>query len=561
MKFSEMPYARPDVTGFLSELNALAETIRTAADAAAQVEAYRRFGAISDEFYTMASLVSVRHTIDTRDPFYDKEQEFFDEISPSVEEGVQAITRALLESPYRAELEAALGSLLFTNLEISARSFVPEMMELMQEENKLCTAYEKLRGAAMVPWEGESIPLPMLGPYKNSPDRAVRRLAFETEAAFYDEHRAELDEIFDKLVKCRNKQARMLGYENFIPLAYDRLGRNCYGPKEVDAFRQQIRTDIVPVVNQLRAEQAKRIGVDSIKIYDNDLLFPDGNATPKGSAEDILAAGKEMYHALAPETAEFIDFMYDNELLDVLSKEGKAAGGYCTEFPLYRAPFIFSNFNGTAGDVDVLTHEAGHAFAAYRAFANNVPSYYRNPTMEACEVHSMTMEFLTEAYHDKFFGDATGKYKLGHCANALTFIPYGCMVDDFQHRVYADENLTPDQRHQVWQELESIYRPYLELEDLPFFSRGATWQRQLHIYTYPFYYIDYCMAQAMAFQFWCLAMEDPAEAWRRYLAFVDLAGTRTFEELVQSAGMSLPYAPSSMHAIATRIRTWLDENQ
>ena len=560
MKFSEMPYARPDVTAFRAELNTVAETIRTASCAADQAAAYRRFGALADEFYTLASLVSVRHSIDTRDPFYDGEQEFFDEVLPSVEESVQAITRALLDSPYRAELEGELGALLFTNFEISARSFTPAIMELMQEENKLTSAYEKLRAGAMVEWEGKSIPLPMLGPHKNSPDRAVRRLAFEREGAFYDANRAELDEIFDKLVKCRNKQARMLGHENYIPLAYDRLGRNCYGPAEVAAFREQIRRDIVPVVDQIRADQAKRIGVDSLAIWDNDFMFPDGNATPKGSAEDILAAGREMYHALSPETAEFIDFMYEGELLDVLSREGKAAGGYCTEFSLYKAPFIFSNFNGTAGDVDVLTHEAGHAFAAYRAHRNGTPSYYRDPTMEACEVHSMTMEFLTEAYHEKFFGEETAKYKLGHCADALTFIPYGCMVDDFQHRMYENEDLTPDQRNRVWQELEAVYRPYLTFGDAPCFARGATWQRQLHIYLYPFYYIDYCMAQAMAFQFWCLAMEDPAEAWRRYLAFVDLAGSRTFEDLVRSAHMRLPYDPGCMKDVAHRIRAWLDAN-
>ena len=268
-----------------------------------------------------------------------------------------------------------------------------------------------------------------------------------------------------------------------------------------------------------------------------------------------------MYRAMSPETAEFIDFMYDNELLDVLSKDGKAPGGYCTQFDEYKAPFIFSNFNGTSGDVDVLTHEAGHAFAAFRAFKNNVSSMLRSPTIEACEVHSMSMEFLTQEHHEKFFGDKTPQYEYEHTASALTFIPYGCMVDEFQHLMYENEELTPEERNKVWLSLEEKYRPYLSLGDLPFYGRGAGWQRQLHIYIHPLYYIDYCMAQTVALTFWVKSLQNKEEAWKAYLGFVDLAGTKTFEDLVHSVGMKLPYDDGAIKEIAEKAFVWLKENE
>ena len=351
-----------------------------------------------------------------------------------------------------------------------------------------------------------------------------------------------------------------MGHENYLQLGYDRLGRNCYDPKKVEAFREQIAQDMVPIVARVKEDQRKRLGLDHLYLYDDTMLFPDGNAKPVGTADDILKAGLEMYHGLSSETAEFVDFLYDNELLDVLSKDGKAPGGYCTDIPGYKAPFIFSNFNGTSGDVDVLTHEAGHAFAAYRAFQNGLPAKLRNPTMESCECHSMSMEFLTQDYHEKFFGPATRKYEVGHCEDSLIFIPYGCMVDEFQTRVYENPDCTPAERNALWLELEKKYRPWIDFDNLPFYGRGAGWQRQLHIYLYPLYYIDYCMAQTVAFQFWLASLQDRADAWKRYLAFVDKGGTATFEELVAAAGLKLPYAPGTIGEIGKKILAWIDAN-
>ena len=561
MKFPEMQYRRPDIDAMIALCKTAEEGIKNAPDAQTVLTIYRNLMQEQAHFYSMASLAYIRFTLNTKDDFYNTEKTFLDEQSPLLQGPAQAVDMALMNSPFRAELEEELGTLLFKNLEISVRSFREELVPLMQEANKLESAYQELYASATVEWEGETIPLPMLGLYKESPDRATRKKAFEKEGGFFDAHREELDTIFDKLVKNRNAQARLLGHENYLQLGYDRLGRNCYGYNELKAFRKQIAEDLVPVVTMTKEDQKKRIGVDEIHLYDHDFLFADGNALPKGTPDDILAAGKKMYDEMNPETAEFIDFMYENQLLDVLSKEGKAPGGYCSTIEDYKAPFIFSNFNGTADDVDVLTHEAGHAFAAFRAFKNNLPLYAQSPTMEACEVHSMSMEFLTQDFHHLFFGENTAKYEYVHAANALSFIPYGCMVDEFQHIMYENENLTPDERNQVWLDLEKKYRPHLHQEDLPFYGRGSGWQFKLHIYLHPLYYIDYCMAQAVAFRFWTMSLKDPADAWKRYLAFVDLGGTVTFEEAVRAAGIPLPYDEGSMGEVAREIAAWLEDHK
>lgn len=560
MKFSEMPYVRPDLAAFQAKAEAAAQKIAQASSAQEQIKAVLAFDQVQAEVNTAMSLAYVRHTIDTRDEFYDQENDYADEIAPAVQEAEQKVSKALLASPFRAELSERFGEILFTNLEIAVRTFDPKNMALMQEENKLQSEYQKLYASAMVEWNGEKLPLPKLGPYKQSPDRSVRKAAYEAEGKWFDSHQAELDELYDKLVKNRTAQAKNMGYDNYLQLGYDRLGRNCYGPVQVASFRDQIAQDMVPIVAKVKKEQEKRLGVEKLKFWDDVLLFPDGNADPQGTADEILAAGKQMYHELSPETAEFADFLWDNELLDVLSKEGKAPGGYCTEFRSYKAPFIFSNFNGTSGDVDVLTHEAGHAFAGFRAMRKGYLGSMASPTIEACEVHSMSMEFLTAPWHEKFFGPLTRKYGIGHCEDALIFIPYGCMVDEFQHRVYENPELTPAQRNELWLELEKKYRPWIDFEDLPFYGRGAGWQRQLHIYLYPLYYIDYCMAQTVAFQFWIASMKDRADAWARYLRFADAGGTRTFEGLVAEAGLKVPYATGCIREIGEAISAWIDAN-
>ena len=358
----------------------------------------------------------------------------------------------------------------------------------------------------------------------------------------------------------RTQQAKALGFETFVELGALRRQRNCYTPAQAAAFRQQVVQDLVPLTLKLKERQAKRLGISDFKFHDNALKFKDGSATPQGTPEEIMAAGKKMYQELSPETASFIDMMFENDLFDVLAKEGKAPGGYCTGLEDYGYPFIFSNFNGTSGDVDVLTHEAGHAFADYIAGQTVDIHALRCPTMEGAETHSMSMEFLTAPWHHLFFGPLTDKYELSHAEDALLFIPYGCLVDHFQEEMYLHPEYTPQQRNEAWLRLEKLYRPYIDFDGLPFYGRGAGWQRQLHIYLYPFYYIDYCMAQVMSLQVFALSLENAKAAWEKYMSFVRLGGTKTFVDLAHATGLRSPLDEGCVKAVCEAAFQWTEEH-
>lgn len=559
MKFSEMPYRRVE-KAVLDQISRLTERLTCASSAEEAEKIFMESEAISTEVQTMMNLCYIRSTIDTTDEFYAAEQEYNDELTPLLTEKSQEFSKALCASPFRGELEKKWGTLLFTNAELSMKGFAPELVPLLQEENALTSQYQKLYASAKIDFDGKVLTVAQLAPYKQSADRAVRKAAYEAEGSFFDANREQFDEIYDKLVKNRTAQAKKLGYENYLELGYIRLNRNCYGPADVARFRRQVVESMVPVVAEIKKAQAKRIGIADMKFYDDNFFYPDGNATPQGTPEELLAAGEKMYTEMSPETAEFAKLLFGNELFDVLAKPGKAPGGYCTSLPAYKAPFIFSNFNGTAGDVDVLTHEAGHAFADYVA-ARTIPILdLRSPTMEGCETHSMSMEFFTAPWHRLFFKEQTEKYEVSHAEDALIFIPYGSMVDHFQELMYTHPEMTPEERNETWLKLERQYRPYLDFEDLPFYSRGAGWQRQLHIYQYPFYYVDYCLAQSMALQFWMESVKDWKAAWKKYLKFVGMGGTRTFVDLIRESGLLSPLDDGSIAKIVEPVSKWLKEN-
>ncbi len=558
MKFSEMPYTRPDFPATFQALDSLTARVKASQDPEEQLGVYKESEKLLGHLSTLATLCSIRNSIDTRDKFYEEEQAYIDEQYPLLEEKLQSFQKALIASPCRPALEKKLGSLLFQNMEMALKAFSPEIIPLMQEENQLTTEYQKLYASARVPFQGKTLTIAQLGPYKEHTDRAVRRAALEAEGSFFDGHQKEFDELYDKLVKNRTEQAKKLGLESYVELAALRLQRNCYTPADVAAFRDRVVRDLVPLTVKIKARQAKRLGIDDFKFHDNALKFKDGSAKPQGSPEEIMAAGKKMYEELSPDTKKFIRMMLENDLFDVVAKEGKAPGGYCTSIEDYGCPFIFSNFNGTSGDVDVLTHEAGHAFADFISQQTVDVRDLRCPTMESAETHSMSMEFLTAPWHRLFFGPLTDKYELSHAEDALTFIPYGCLVDHFQEEVYRHPEMTPEERNQTWLKLEKRYRPYIDFDNLPFYARGAGWQRQMHIYGSPFYYIDYCLAQVMSLQFFALSLENREAAWEKYMDFVRMGGTKTFVDLAHAVNLPTPLDEGCVKAVCEKAFQWTE---
>ena len=556
MKFSELVYSRPDTEAMLSAYADLTKRVQNASGPADLLAAFAEHVKLDTDYSFMARLASIRYTIDTRDAFYTAEREHFDETDPTVGNAQLALYRAILESPYRKALAEKYGEILLTKMDLAVRSSDERVLALQQEENRLVSEYQKLYASFMVHFDGKDLTLPQLGVYKQGSDRAMRKAAYVAEGEWFDAHRTQFDDLYTKLVENRNAQAKALGYHDYSELSYLRMGRIGYGPVEVANYRAQVQKDVVPVVYELQKRRFARAGVPDAKFYDLPVFFADGNPKPHGTSDELLERCQQMYHELSPETSEFIDWMFENECFDVLSKPGKAMGGYMEEISGY-GPFVFSNWNGTSADVDVITHEMGHAFQGYTAHKLGLVPELSCPGMESAEIHSMSMEFLTSPWHHLFFGPDTAKYQLMHAEDSLFFLPYGCVVDEFQHIMYQHPELTPDERNQKWLELEKRYRPWIDFDGIPFYGRGAGWQRQLHIYEMAFYYIDYCLAQTVALQFFAAHLADPKDAWQRYLALVRKGGTESYAGLVQAAGFAVPFESGSLKPVADTVAAWI----
>lgn len=558
MKFSEMQYVRPDLAKIGAAYEKLIAQVKNAQRAQEIFEAVLEHEKVLMNFSTAQSLVNVRHSVDTEDKFYDAENDFLDQTGPLFEEKMQPFIQALLDSRFRPDCEKRFGKLLFVNAELAVKCFSPAIVDLLQEENKLASEYDKLIASAKIDFDGKTLNLAQLGPYKENADRAVRRAAYEADGNFFLSHETEFDEIYDKLVKVRTEIGKKLGYDTFTPVGYMRMQRNCYTPEMVATFRKQVLDDLVPVANRLREMQAKRIGLDRLSLYDLLFTFKEGNPKPDGTADELLAAAVQMYREMSERTGEFIDFMTENGLMDLLTKPKKCGGGFCTFFADYKAPFIFANFNGTQGDVGTLTHEAGHAYAFYIG-GNDEILETAAPSYDSCEIHSMSMEFFAWPWLGRFYGKDAERARLAHLEEAVTFIPYGTMVDHFQHIMYENPELTPAQRHAEWMSLEKQYRPYIDFENIPFYARGRGWQRQSHIYDVAFYYIDYCLAQSVALAFWAQSRKDRGDAWERYQKLVDCTGKKTFTELCEVAGIKDPFTDGCLKQVAETALEYLDK--
>ena len=554
-----MTYVRPDAEKVKAQLKELTEKLAAAADYEQARAVFFEKEEAEKQVMTMAELAMIRHSIDTRDEFYDGESTFWDGFGPELNEYQQAWTMELLKSPYRHDFEREFGDLMFLNAEIELKAFSPEIIPEMQKENELTTEYDKLVASAQVPFEGKVYTLSQLSPFKTDADDALRLAAWKADGQWYTDNQERLDSIYDELTHLRDAMAKKMGYENYIELGYYRMGRNCYTKDDVEKFRAAVQKYLVPVADSIMRRQAERLGREyPLSFADAALEFRSGNPRPAGDADAILAAGRKFYDELSPETSEFFRHMLDDEMMDVLSTEGKQAGGYCTGLPAFETPFIFANFNGTQHDVEVVTHEAGHAFE-YWLNRKRIPLTYAWPSMEACEVHSMSMEFFAWPWAKDFFGKDERKFLYSHLAGAITFIPYGTMVDHFQHIVYEKPEMTPAERHAEWKRLLGVYMPWLRLDgEIPFYSEGEAWQRQGHIYGSPFYYIDYCLAQTVSLEFWSMIQKNKDDAWAHYMAYTIQGGSRTFTELLKNAALVSPFDESCLRGVCETASKWLE---
>ena len=558
MKYSDFPYKRIDINELRNDVKKMIDEFRLSKTANKQIKILQEYQSLQYEFQTYASIAHLNFARNTKDKKAIEENKYYDQIIPEIAEIDNQFTKEINTSKFKKDLIIKFGKHFFNLIDMEIKSFDPKLVDLMKKENKIKNEYRLLLAGAEIKYKDKVLNLAGLSPYMQDTNRKTRKEVYELMDDFFKKNEADLDSIFDKLVKIRNKKSQILNYDNFIPLGYLNMNRSDYGPKEVSEYRKQIIKHIVPLVKKINKKRKEILGYDKMFVYDT-LYFKEGNPKPKGGVEFQVNQAKVMYSELSKETKEFFDIMINEELMDLENRAGKSGGGFCTSFPSMQRPYIFANFNGTDHDVTVLTHEAGHAFQCYQS--RKLPiSRYLWPTYEACEIHSMSMEFLTWDWMHLFFKEDTDKFLFKHIAGSLAFLPYGALVDHFQHWVYENPNVSAKERKLQWLKLEKIYQPDKNYDNLDFLKNGGFWQKQTHIYEMPFYYIDYTLAQICAFQFWIRMQEDKKSAWKDYLHLCQAGGSMSFLDLVKLANIKSPFDPKVFEEVANKINKWLIKN-
>lgn len=534
----------------LSEVLAAVEKCQSPED---WEEALNFWNETKSHISTHFELVQLAYQCFTDDESLEKEERRLqEEVEPVAEEWNAKIRSAFLASPERAYLEKKFGNQFFMVLQIESDAFDPKNIKLETQLSQILSDYTKLTGGAKIEVEGVEYPLAHYRKFANDPDPEKRKASFLSYANWYLDHREPLEKIYDRCTQLRDQMGKTLGYDHFIPLAYQKLRRTDYGPDEVAVFRESIREVLVPLAKQIRQHQAKALGSDQVSIWNSD-YFPDWQIKGlKVQIKEQPQTALKVYEKLSPQLGKHFKRMMDWGLIDLEARKGKGPGAFCTDFSDYRVPFIFLNSVGEASDISTMLHETGHSFQAWESSKIDLLEL-RWPTLEACEVHSMGMEFLAYPYYEEFLSpEDAARYKKKHLAESILIMPYIAMVDEFQHRVYSGEVLGAEGRAQLWDSLEEKYNPLMDFSDCPPW-RKHRWIRQLHLFRSPFYYIDYAIALVGAWQVWMQSLADKEEAMNNYLNLCRLGGTLPLKQFFAAGKLRLPFESGMLSELMEQV--------
>lgn len=555
MKFSEYKYERPDFEKINTKIVSLVNNMSECKSFEAFDNNIVEINKIRNHVESMKTLASINYSINTHDESISIENKYWDEYGPEYKKIDKIFYEAIVNSDFKEEIENKYGRHFYKLVEFSLKEFSEEIVEDLKIENKLCSEYTKLLASAKILYDGKYNNLSQMNKYMLSDNREERKKASERFYNYFESIEDKFNSVFEELVKVRNRMAKKLGYDDFVELGYLRMKRTEYTEKDVDKFRKEVREKWIPLVDEFNKQKKERLNIDELKYYDDDVEYPGWNMEPVTDYDETLEAASKMYHELSKETGEFFDFMIENGFMDLETKESKGFGGYCTYIPEIKAPFIFSNFNKTFDDVDTLTHEAGHAFQLYMSRNIDMPEI-NFPTLDCCEIHSMTMELLTWPWMKLFFKDDEEKFKRTHMATIVRLIPYCMIVDEFQHIIYKNPKLTPEERNSEWRRLEKIYTPWKNYDGNKFLEKGCWWFKQGHIFKNPFYYIDYALAEVCALQIWSNMEENYDEVLENYMEICRDAGKRSFVETVNAGNLKSPFEEGCLDNIIGKIYNW-----
>jgi M3 family oligoendopeptidase len=551
--FSEITVEAPTFEQVVAEYKAIHELLDKAQSPADSELALHQWDKLRRRLKTWTELTHLRFHQDTQNESSKTARNSCDELTPKLTALEVEMQRRLLGSPHRLELERVLGKQVFLLWEAFVTTFDPVIESDLVQEAKLTAEYTELVASAELEFEGNRVNLEGIHRYLQDADRNVRYRSQKARWDFFTQNQPALDRIYHDLVQLRHQMARKLGYDNYIALGYRRMRRVDYGQAEVERYREQVAREVVPLAKQILQQRAEKLNLDELCFWDESVSDLQGNPELEGDQDWMLERFQDMFDAMNEELGDFCRMMVKCHLLDLKNRPGKAGGAFCTSFPTYEAPFIFTNFNNTKTDVEVFTHELGHAFQNWQSRHLPVLEYLW-PTLESCEIHSMSLEFLILPYMERFFGSDAQRYRTNRIAEALLFLPYGVAVDHFQHLVYAHPDATPNERNQMWQQMEALYLPWRRYGDLTHPAQGGLWQEKQHIYCRPFYYIDYTLAMCCALQFWVKAKSDYNATLSDYIALCRRGGEAPFQELTRNAKLISPFEPGALTQVVEQAR-------
>lgn len=469
---------------------------------------------------------------------------FVDQILPQAKRAEQALKQKLLA--FGETLPIDDTAQMMKRFQAEAAIFRDENVPLLSELIKLANEYDKMIGAMAIEWDGESITMPQANQKLQDPNRDTRERAWRLIMARYAQDREALDELYIKMLRLRRQVARNAGFDSFRAYQWQDLNRFDYTPEDCFTFHDAIEHEVVPVARKYYAELQKALNLDTLRPWDTK-VDPSGQPLkPFSDAAELEEVSHHIFQQVDPVLAQHFAVMRESHL-DLASRPNKAPGGYCNSFPASKKPYIFMNAVGTHNDVTTLLHEGGHAFHFMESSAQPLVWNHNGP-MEFCEVASMAMELLSAPYLTKEQGgfynesDMRRAYTQKLLDTPIFFLPYMAVVDAFQHWVYADapEEVTAADLDAKWSELWDRFMvgiDYSGLQD----EKESGWHRKLHIFTVPFYYIEYGLAQIGALQVWRNAMKDQAQAVADYRTALALGDTRPLPDLFRAAGATFAF--------------------
>ena len=507
-----------------------------------------------------ASLAMIAYTCDTTDPAKEAAHlRFSTEILPKAEEQGVRLARRLVETGMVPEGMETTVARFKTSIEIFREENVPLFAELEEMASK----YQRITGGMMAEWEGEQRPLPMLSPFLQARDRSVRERAFRATVTPYMDVQPALSQLFDSMYAHRQRAAQQADFRDFQTFSFAAKHRFDYTPGDCERFHDAVDAVVVPAYARVLAARRERLNLEALRPWDLPVNPYRAEPLRPFKTGDELARGSEkIIGALDPVLAKQFRTMMDEGLLDLDSRKGKAPGGYCDTLHVKGRPFIFMNASGVLDDLVTLLHEAGHAFHAFASHAQPLV-WQRHPGAEAAELASMSMELLSGPH----LGPPDGMLdqrdaaiaRLEHLEDVLANLVHIASVDAFQSWIYSSgEGGDAAVRDQAWLRIRSRFEQGVDWSGLTA-ERIARWYRQLHIFLYPFYYIEYGIAQLGALQVWRNRMRDGASALEAYRAFLALGATKPLPELYRTAGAALVFDAVAMRPLIDLVEEEIDQ--